>query len=164
MSREKKADEKFCAECGEIIRLKAEICPKCGCRQVALMSGTGAVPGVVITEEKSRTTAAILAIFLGGLGLHKFYLGKPLHGAFYILFCLTFIPALIGLIEGVHYLLMTDAEFKARLEQGKLEHFGGTFAVSSVTPETHVKCPDCRALIPNDAKVCQHCNCKLIPQ
>lgn len=27
-------DEKYCSECGEIIRLKAEICPKCGVRQI----------------------------------------------------------------------------------------------------------------------------------
>jgi len=31
--RTKGADEKFCSECGEIIRVKAEICPKCGVRQ-----------------------------------------------------------------------------------------------------------------------------------
>lgn len=30
----KSAYEKFCSECGEIILLKAEICPKCGVRQL----------------------------------------------------------------------------------------------------------------------------------
>ena len=34
IKKEKTADEKFCSECGEIIRLKAEICPKCGVRQL----------------------------------------------------------------------------------------------------------------------------------
>lgn len=29
----KAADEKFCHECGAIIKAKAEICPKCGVRQ-----------------------------------------------------------------------------------------------------------------------------------
>ena len=29
----KKDNEKFCQECGEIINVKAEICPKCGVRQ-----------------------------------------------------------------------------------------------------------------------------------
>lgn len=33
---------------------------------------------------KSRTTAAILAIFLGGLGIHKFYMGKAI-GLVYLL-------------------------------------------------------------------------------
>ena len=33
----KTAEEKFCSECGEIIRLKAEICPKCGVRQLPIL-------------------------------------------------------------------------------------------------------------------------------
>jgi phosphotransferase system glucose/maltose/N-acetylglucosamine-specific IIC component len=32
------------------------------------------------------------------------------------------------------------------------------------SPETHVKCPDCRELVLKDAKVCKHCGCKLVPQ
>lgn len=32
------------------------------------------------------------------------------------------------------------------------------------TNETHVRCPDCRELIFNDAVVCRHCGCKLVPQ
>lgn len=35
--------------------------------------------------------------------------------------------------------------------------------VPGPTPETHVKCPDCRELILKDAKVCKHCGCKLVP-
>ena len=32
------------------------------------------------------------------------------------------------------------------------------------TPETHVKCPDCRELVLKEARVCKHCGCKLVPQ
>lgn len=32
------------------------------------------------------------------------------------------------------------------------------------TPETHVKCPDCRELVLRDANKCKHCGCTLIPQ
>jgi hypothetical protein len=32
------------------------------------------------------------------------------------------------------------------------------------TPDTHVKCPDCRELVLNEANVCKHCGCKLVPQ
>lgn len=32
------------------------------------------------------------------------------------------------------------------------------------SPDTHVKCPDCRELILKDARVCKHCGCKLLPQ
>jgi hypothetical protein len=32
------------------------------------------------------------------------------------------------------------------------------------SPETHIKCPDCRELIKKDAKKCRFCGCSLIPQ
>lgn len=35
---------------------------------------------------------------------------------------------------------------------------------SGPSPETHVKCPDCRELILKDARKCKHCGCNLIPQ
>lgn len=35
---------------------------------------------------KNKTLAAILALFLGGLGIHKFYLGKTAAGILYLLF------------------------------------------------------------------------------
>lgn len=164
MVREKRADEKFCAECGEIIRLKAEICPKCGCRQMSMSAEAGYSTTITINKGHSRTTAGLCALFLGGIGLHKFYLGKPIQGLFYVFFCWTFIPAFIALFEGIRYLMMSDAEFQSRLEQDKLDHIGGTFSVSGITPDTHVKCPDCRGFVPKEAKVCQHCNCKLVPQ
>lgn len=49
--------------------------------------------------KKSPTTAVLLALFLGGLGAHKFYLGKTFAGILYILFCWTTIPAWIALFE-----------------------------------------------------------------
>lgn len=32
------------------------------------------------------------------------------------------------------------------------------------TPETHVKCPECRELVLRDARKCKHCGTALIPQ
>ena len=49
---------------------------------------------------KSKTTAGVLAILLGGIGVHKFYLGKIGMGILYLLFCWTGIPAVIGLFFG----------------------------------------------------------------
>ena len=43
----------------------------------------------------------ILAILLGGVGVHKFYVGKWGMGILYLLFCWSGIPAIIGLIEGI---------------------------------------------------------------
>jgi TM2 domain-containing membrane protein YozV len=44
---------------------------------------------------KSKTTAGLLAIFLGGLGFHKFYLGQTGRGILYLVFCRTWIPSII---------------------------------------------------------------------
>lgn len=60
---------------------------------------------------KNRVAAAVLAILLGGIGVHKFYLGKIGWGIVYLLFCWTGIPALVGLVEGIIYLTMTDSQF-----------------------------------------------------
>ena len=48
-----------------------------------------------------KVVYALLAIFLGWLGIHKFYAGKPVQGVLYILFCWTYIPGIIGFIEGI---------------------------------------------------------------
>ena len=34
----------------------------------------------------------------------------------------------------------------------------------TVSPETHVRCPDCKELIRKDARVCKHCRSALVPQ
>ena len=98
----KNSNEKFCSECGKPILRNAEICPHCGCRQIEN------------DAPKNRNTAAIFALILGGFGAHKFYLGKTFQGVLYLLFCWTFIPGVLALIEGILYLLMSDAEFKKK--------------------------------------------------
>lgn len=60
---------------------------------------------------KSKTTAGVLAILIGGIGAHKFYLGKTGMGILYLIFCWTYIPAVIGFIEGIIYLTKSDAAF-----------------------------------------------------
>lgn len=69
---------------------------------------------------KSKTTAGILAILLGGLGAHKFYLDRALQGILYFIFCWTFIPAVVSLVEGIIYLTMSDESFNAKYNAGAL--------------------------------------------
>lgn len=57
--------------------------------------------------------ALAFAWTLGGAGAHKFYLGQAGVGFLYLLFCWTFIPAFIALLEGFSYLSMTDQQFAA---------------------------------------------------
>ena len=106
----KGSDEKFCKDCGEVINIKAEICPKCGCRQSPAPISLGSVT----SSGKSRIAAALFAILLGGIGVHKFYLGRIGVGILYLVFCWTWIPALVGLVEGIIYLTMTDEAFAAK--------------------------------------------------
>jgi TM2 domain-containing membrane protein YozV len=49
--------------------------------------------------KKDPTTALLLAFFLGGIGGHKFYMGRVGMGLVYLLFCWTFLPSLAALIE-----------------------------------------------------------------
>lgn len=74
--------------------------------------------------SKSKTTAGILAILLGGLGIHKFYLGYTGVGILHILLIfLCGISALIALIEGIIYLTKSDEEFDALYVRGNKSLF-----------------------------------------
>ncbi len=63
---------------------------------------------------KNKYVAGILAILLGDLGIHKFYLGRIGSGILYLLFCWTGIPAIIGLIEGIIYLCTDEEKFQVK--------------------------------------------------
>ena len=119
----KKEDEKFCSDCGEVIKLKAEICPKCGVRQAAQGQYSNNVANAFLGSKnaengKNKIVAAILAIVVGGFGAHKFYLGKPGVGIAYLLLMLSFflswIPMIIAFVEGIFLAAMSDAEFNEK--------------------------------------------------
>lgn len=63
---------------------------------------------------KDKTSAALLAFFLGGFGAHKFYLGQAGAGVVYLVFCWTLIPALVSFIEFILLLTMATSTFDAR--------------------------------------------------
>ncbi len=80
----------------------------------------GPVPGA-----EKKIPAAICAILLGGLGIHKFILGYTIEG--FIMLAITvltcgigsLIPGIIGLVEGILYLTKSDQEFVATYIQGR---------------------------------------------
>ena len=97
----------YCRGCGIPIHESAPTCPKCGALQT--LSSVPRSPG-----GRERIAAALLAFFLGGFGGHKFYLGRIGSGILYLLFCWTFIPSFIAMIEGIIYLTMSDVEFSRK--------------------------------------------------
>ncbi len=68
--------------------------------------------------KKDKVVAGILGIIVGGFGVHKFYLGDIGLGILYLVFCWTGIPAIIGLIEGILYLVASDEEFQRKYVKG----------------------------------------------
>lgn len=54
-SLEKSPSTKYCKDCGSLINVKAEICPKCGVRQESSLQS--------LSSNKNRLVAAIVAFF-----------------------------------------------------------------------------------------------------
>lgn len=64
--------------------------------------------------NKQKTAALLLALFLGGLGGHHFYLGNTGAGVLSLLFFWTFIPAIIALINLVQLICMNEQKFNEK--------------------------------------------------
>jgi TM2 domain-containing membrane protein YozV len=64
-TKEKAHDEAVCSSCGAIIKKDAEICLKCGVRQKKSSN-----------VSQNWLTLLLLSIFLGYLGVDRFYVGK----------------------------------------------------------------------------------------
>lgn len=136
--------ENVCPQCGAPVTPGASECKFCGEKLVTQqpVSNTQQAapqPQVVYTQQpqsqvniqtapqqvyvsginpawpvKSKVVAGLLGILLGGIGVHKFYMGKIGMGILYLLFCWTGIPSVIGLIEGIIYLCSSDENFQLK--------------------------------------------------
>ncbi|CAN1508660.1 XynA Predicted membrane protein [Fimbriimonadaceae bacterium] len=78
---------------------------------------------VLIMGAEKKIPAGILAILLGGLGIHKFYLGYTTAGIIQLLLGLCGVGSIIGLVEGIIYLTKTDEDFAATYVYNKKEWF-----------------------------------------
>ena len=79
--------QKYCQTCAAVLDARAVICPRCGVRQPRLAGSGGiSLAGLSGDYPKSRVTAAVLAIVLGGLGAHRWYFGQWLFGLIYAVF------------------------------------------------------------------------------
>lgn len=76
-------------------------------------------------KSEKKLVAGLLGILLGGFGIHKFYLGYTKAGIIQIIvtFVTCGIGSIIGLIEGILYLVKSDEEFDQIYVQNQKEWF-----------------------------------------
>ncbi|MBC9795455.1 TM2 domain-containing protein [Sinomicrobium weinanense] len=85
---------------------------------------SNAVKETVSSQDNKKILAGVLAIVVGGLGIHKFILGYNKEGIIQILLSfLCGIGGIIGIIEGIIYLTKSDEEFYNTYQAGKKPWF-----------------------------------------
>ena len=93
---EKGTGNKFCQNCGKAIEPGAAFCVNCG---------YSAVNSIKIDPslQKSKLAAGLLGIFLGGFGIHNFYLGYTgkAIGQLVLTLLSCGIGSIWGFIEGI---------------------------------------------------------------
>lgn len=100
--------------------------PTCGVRQHSPAASAPAVappapqtaptsyPASQTRRGKNKWVAFVLALLLGGIGVHKFYLGKYAQGIIYLILFWTFIPGIVAFIESLVYLYTPPETFRER--------------------------------------------------
>ncbi|MBQ6947701.1 MAG: TM2 domain-containing protein [Clostridia bacterium] len=87
--------DKFCPNCGAPTVSGATVCTRCG-----VAFGPTPVPAA---QAKSKMVAGLLGIFLGGFGVHNFYLGYigKAIAQIALSLCACGIGGIWGMIEGI---------------------------------------------------------------
>lgn len=76
-------------------------------------------PSSPVPGSEKKLVAGLLGILLGGLGIHKFYLGYTKEGVIQLILGFLCIGSVIGLIEGIIYLTKSDQDFVATYVNGR---------------------------------------------
>lgn len=79
----------FCENCGKEIANKAVTCVHCGCATSNLQTYNEG-------KGKSWLIALLLCLFLGLLGIHRFYINRSLSGVVILLLSITFFGMIIS--------------------------------------------------------------------
>ena len=87
---------RYCGHCGQPLLADAVVCLSCG-----FSTRPAPTQPVAPVNAKSKLVAGLLALFLGGLGIHNFYLGFTGKGIAQILLSCTGISSIWALIEAI---------------------------------------------------------------
>jgi TM2 domain-containing membrane protein YozV len=122
----------FCTKCGAQNEDYAQICAQCQAplpqiggyepiQPPSPMYGGGQVQDWKQLGADKKIVAGILAILVGGFGIHKFVLGYTTEGIIQIVvtFVTCGIGSIVGIIEGIIYLTKSDEEFVRTYIQNK---------------------------------------------
>ena len=95
----------YCQKCGTKIPENVQYCPSCGAPVIN-----------VSRPRKDKIAAGLLAIFLGSLGIHYFYIGKTTAGIISLVLglCTCGIWGIVMLVQGIIILTLTDQDFQAK--------------------------------------------------
>lgn len=75
----------YCTKCGAQIDDTAVVCPQCGCATQNYRPNSAYWSNrQANVSPKSRLAALLLCIFLGTLGVHRFYVGKVGTGVLWL--------------------------------------------------------------------------------
>ena len=107
-----------CPQCSNKIGLNIVTCPQCQTVQ-GFEAFSGVDPDIRI---KNQRFAIWFSVLFGFLGVHKFYLGQHLKGSLYLVFCWTFVPMIIGWVDAVRTLKMSNLHFQERYSR-KVSHY-----------------------------------------
>ncbi len=115
-----RGDILFCPNCGKDVG-DSKFCPECG----TAVSDDAIIPVKEIYNgyvKVNKIAYALFAIFLGTLGIHRFYARRPLSGILYLLMpvigillswllfplVLIILPGILGFFEGIVALMEED--------------------------------------------------------
>ena len=124
----------YCSKCGTENPNDALFCHACG-------ESTNAVPPIVtpiqekdvnthsketaqLSGTNTKNSAGVLALLLGGLGIHKFYLGSWVWGLIDMFFVWTWIPFIMSLIEAIYFFTMNENDFDQKYNSRPIGPFG----------------------------------------
>lgn len=109
----------YCSECGsQVMNKNAEICLSCGSKLNGSKINISSLKNDGKAIGNSKVVAGLLALFLGGIGIHRFYLGYKEIGfiqlGIFIVGFLIFSPLL--LISGIWALIDVIQIFTGKLK------------------------------------------------